>query len=145
MAKRIRMPPVRVPARWGDEAMVGFGESVLPDFAKGKIDEWSTEWQPLVRLLRSKKPLPSFLPLDLLPPYLREIAERSVNRKPAPWEKDLAITNFIEDGMPPNRKRKGVPKNLVNDAKKKFGLKSKSAILRAITRGKRWKKLRSQP
>jgi hypothetical protein len=65
----------------------------------------------------------------------------TVNRKPLPFEKDLAITNFIEERMPEGRKRKGVPKGLIEDAKTKFGLKSKSAVLRAFSRGKKEKKL----
>jgi hypothetical protein len=55
--------------------------------------------------------------------------------------RDLALADFIEDGMPDGRKRKGVPKDLIVAAKAKFGLKSKSAILRALSRGKNWKRL----
>jgi hypothetical protein len=58
-----------------------------------------------------------------------------------PWGKDRAITNFIEENMPPNRKREGVPKGLMNKAKDKFGLNSKSAVLRAFNRGKKRKEL----
>jgi hypothetical protein len=59
------------------------------------------------------------------------------------YDKDLAITDFIETRMPAGRKRKGVPKHLMHDAKTKFGLKSKSAVLRALNRGRTLKKFES--
>lgn len=43
--------------------------------------------------------------------------------------------------MPEGRKRGGVPNSLIIDAKTKFGLKSKSAILRAYKRGKKLKEM----
>jgi hypothetical protein len=59
-------------------------------------------------------------------------------------ERDFALAKFIEDRMPEGRKREGVPNSLVIDAKTKFRLKSKSAILRANKRGKEWKEWREK-
>jgi hypothetical protein len=53
--------------------------------------------------------------------------------------RDVELVDFIDEGMPSGRKRDGIPKNLLCDAKDKFCLRSKSAILRAYNRGKTWK------
>jgi hypothetical protein len=66
----------------------------------------------------------------------RPVARR---RKDTPY-RDLRLAIFVEERMPSERKRSGIPKSLLYEAKKKFGLSSKSAILRAYSRGKRIKK-----
>jgi hypothetical protein len=53
--------------------------------------------------------------------------------------RDIKLVDFIDERMPPGRKREGIPKSLLYEAKEKFGLSSKSSILRAYNRGKRWK------
>jgi hypothetical protein len=84
--------------------------------------------------------LPYPLPLELAPSEWRRTFIAIANRR-SPEDKDRAITDFIEARMPADRKRKGVPKDLMQDAKTKFGLNSKSAVLRALSRGKQLKKL----
>ena len=143
-----KSPPSRlivsVPGPWGDERVTIFPAFWLDSFnrlndfadAEGKVIDWSPEYQQFVRLLRSKKPLPNPMAVDLLPPEIRSPLMASV--AVAPWDKDVAITNFIEERMPSGRKRKGIPKALINKVKEKFGLTSKSAILRAFARGKKY-------
>jgi hypothetical protein len=126
----------RVPTFWGDEALWTPSDESLMSLGEGKISDWPPEWQPFVRLLRSKKPVPKPLPLDLLPSEWRRWAEEKATCR---RERDLALAKFIEDRMPEGRKREGVPNSLVIDAKTKFRLKSKSAILRANKRGKQRK------
>jgi hypothetical protein len=59
--------------------------------------------------------------------------------------KDYAITVFVEKKMPSGRKRKGIPKSALYDAKDAFEL-SQSAIIRAYSRVKSWReKARLQP
>jgi hypothetical protein len=53
--------------------------------------------------------------------------------------RDLALADFIDKRTPRGRKRTGIPKRVLHDAKVEFGLASKSAILRAYDRGKRWR------
>jgi hypothetical protein len=53
--------------------------------------------------------------------------------------RDVELADFIDKRMPPDRKREGIPKSLLYDAKDKFGLSSKSSVLRAYKRGKKWK------
>jgi hypothetical protein len=57
----------------------------------------------------------------------------------APLVRDLELVDFIDERMPLGRKRKGIPKSLLYEAKDKFGLSSKSSILRAYNRAKSWK------
>jgi hypothetical protein len=123
----------RVPTFWGDEGLWTPSDESLMSLGKGEISDWAPEWQPFVRLLRSKKPVPKPLPLDLLPSEWRRWAEGTATRR---RKRDFALAKFIENRMPDGRKREGVPNSLVIDAKTKFRLKSKSAILRANKRGK---------
>jgi hypothetical protein len=128
----------RVPTFWGDERLWGPSDRNLTSLGEREISDWAPEWQPFVRLLRSKKPVPKPLPLDLLPPEVRRWAEKTAAHR---RERDLALANFIDDRMPEGRKREGVPNSLIIDAKTKFRLKSKSAILRAYKRGKKRKEM----
>jgi hypothetical protein len=125
---------------WGEEVLWGAGSMLLEPLAKGKINDWSPEWRPLVRYVRNRKLWSDPFPFDLLPPQWKEVATARL-KQVHPWEKDGAIKQFIEENMPPDRKRKGVPKGLMNKAKDKFGLNSKSAVLRAFNRGKKRKEL----
>jgi hypothetical protein len=53
--------------------------------------------------------------------------------------RDVELADFIDERMPLDRERKGIPKSLLYEAKDEFGLSSKSSILRAYRRGKKWK------
>jgi hypothetical protein len=112
---------------------------VLDGLAKGKINDWPPEARPLLRLLRSRKPVPHPLPLDLVPLELRAVFGFPVSF-PKKEEKALAVAKFIEERMPLGPTRKGVPKNVIADAKKKFGL-SVRAVQRAFHRGKKRNKV----
>jgi len=129
---RVRSPIFRVPDRWGQEGLASFATSFLVNhFAKGKVNDWPPDYQPFVRLLRSKKRLLETYSLDLLPPDLKAVLTAG-DLKQLPREKDRAIAHFFFEKGP----KRGEVEAVVKEAEKFFDL-SRSAIFRALARDKK--------